>query len=119
MASHAPTVLVVDDDSDVRDLAVEILADSGYRVLAAGNGSDALRVLAGEPAIDLLFTDIVMPGLDGIALARQAVALRPELKVIYASGYAACGLLDAAEPLLAKPYRPAQLAAEIGRALAA
>src|SRR4051794_31108506 len=119
MTSHAPTVLVVDDDSDVRDLAIEILAESGYRVLAAGDGGEALRVLAIDPEIDLLFTDIVMPGLDGVALARAAAALRPGLKIIYASGYAADAALGDAETLLAKPYRPAQLAFEIGRALTA
>jgi CheY-like chemotaxis protein len=107
------TVLVVDDDDDVRDLAVAVLEASGYRVLAAADGEAALRTLAADQAVDVLFTDVVMPGLDGFALARLALVLRPELRVVYASGYFV-GLVPAA-PLLAKPYRPAQLAAEIGR----
>jgi CheY-like chemotaxis protein len=107
------TVLVVDDDDDVRDLAVAILEGSGYRVLAAAGGEEALRALAVDDAVDVLFTDVMMPGLDGFALARRAQALRPELRVVYASGYFA-GVVPAV-PMLPKPYRPAQLAAEIGR----
>jgi CheY-like chemotaxis protein len=114
--ANAITVLVVDDDEDVRELAVGVLEDSGYRVLAACDGDDALRILAGNPAVDVLFTDIMMPGLDGFSLARAALREHPALRVVYASGYFAGATLGPEPvPFLAKPYRPAQLAAEIGR----
>lgn len=117
---HPPTIIVVEDEDDLRSLVVEILTDSGYRVLSAGNGSDALRMMADEP-VDLLFTDIVMPGLDGFDLARGARSLKPGLKVLYTTGYQHLRKdrfgVELQGKLLPKPYRPAQLLAEIKRAL--
>jgi CheY-like chemotaxis protein len=113
------TVLVVDDDDDVRDLAVCSLEDSGYRVLAAGDGDEALRLLALDPAVDVLFTDVVMPGIDGFSLAKAALAEHPGLRIVYASGYFADVLAGPGDtPFLAKPYRPSQLTAQIGRLVA-
>jgi CheY-like chemotaxis protein len=95
----------------------------GYRVLAAGNGAQALEVLRrGEP-VDLLFTDVVMPGgLTGRELAEEAAKMRPGLKVLYTSGYAEDaivhdGRLDPGVQLLRKPYRRADLARKVRLAL--
>src|SRR4051794_15837123 len=82
----AATILIVDDDEAICDLVAEALAP--HRVVAALCGEDALTLLRGSNSIDVLLTDVVLPGrYDGFALARQAKALRPDLKVFYASGY--------------------------------
>jgi CheY-like chemotaxis protein len=79
------TILVVDDDLDLRDVIVAILREPGYTVLTASTGYEALRVLV-ERWVDLLITDVVMPGISGFELARQAKLMRPHLHVIYLSG---------------------------------
>jgi CheY-like chemotaxis protein len=112
--SRAATILVVDDDPDVRDYAVSVLEQAGYAVLEAADGESALGVL-GRCAVDLLFTDVVMPGLNGFEVARRARRDRPALKVLFASGYATD--LTPAGRLLKKPYRPKQLAREIAELL--
>ena len=113
-------ILVVDDDDEVRPLAAVILKNAGFAVLEAADGDQAFRLLERHPEIALLFTDIVMPGIDGLALADRAKALRPALKVLYATGYSA--LLGAARPMhgvvLQKPYKPRELEASIRQALA-
>jgi CheY-like chemotaxis protein len=120
MADVTKTILVVDDDRDVRELAVHLLRALGCRVFEAGTADEAYRLLTIHPDlhIDLLFTDVVMPGqLDGIDLAERARALRPRLKVLYATGFA--NLVrhqrDAAlaGPVLSKPYRPSDLRREV------
>ncbi|MFD0324309.1 ATP-binding protein [Lysobacter gummosus] len=117
------TILVVEDDQAVRDIAVAFLRSSGYQVLAVGNAAEALRRLSGEEAIDVLFSDVMLgEGINGKELALAARQLRPDLPVLLTSGYET----DAAgEPtadvwafeLLRKPYRREQLIAAIGRAL--
>jgi len=109
------TILVVDDDPDVRDYAISVLEDFGYRVLSAPDGEAALSVLEHDDAVDLLFTDVVMPGINGFEVARRAVARSPRLKVLFASGYATD--LTPAGRLLKKPYRPQQLTREIAALL--
>jgi CheY-like chemotaxis protein len=114
--SSAPkTILVVDDDPDVRDYASQVLEDCGYSVLKAPDGATALLMLRSRIPIDVLFTDIVMPGLDGLEVARRAVQQVPGLKVLFASGYA--GGRAPVSPLLKKPYRAHQLAGEIAAML--
>jgi CheY-like chemotaxis protein len=110
-------ILVVDDDPLVRDYAETVLVDAGYDVLTAADGAAALGLMRGMAGIDLLFTDIVMPGLDGFEVARQARDVSPGLKVLFTSGYASD--LSRANRLLKKPYRPQQLADEIAAALKA
>ena len=105
------TILVVDDDPDVRDYAISVLEDFGYRVLSAPDGEAALSVLEHDGTVDLLFTDVMMPGINGFEVARRAVARSPCLKVLFASGYAAD--LTPANRLLKKPYRPQQLTREV------
>jgi CheY-like chemotaxis protein len=109
------TILVVDDDPDVRDYAISVLEDFGYRVLSAADGEAALSLLEHDDAVDLLFTDVVMPGINGFEVARRAVARSPRLKVLFASGYATD--LTPAGRLLKKPYRPQQLTREVAALL--
>ena len=113
--SAARTILVVDDDPDVRDYAVTVLEEFGYRVLAAGSGEDALSMLRQHCSVDLLFTDVVMPRLDGFELAERALATTPALKVLFTSGYASD--IRPAARLIKKPYRPQQLRREIAALL--
>jgi len=104
-------VLVVEDNADLRRLAVRQIRDLGYQVAEAPNGPAALQILRAAGRIDLLFTDIMMPGgLDGPALAREAVKLRPGLKVLFTSGFAG-DHGDDDFPILQKPYRKPELAA--------
>jgi signal transduction histidine kinase len=113
------TVLVVEDDADVRATVIGLLRDLGYRVLEAASGAQALTILeSGEP-IDLLFTDVVMTGsVTGKVLAQTARELRPGIKVLFTSGYTENsiihqGRLDAGVQLLSKPYRRDELAARL------
>jgi len=122
MSRYSATVLVVDDDEDVRSLAVTILHDAGYRALPAPNGDTALAMLQGGLNIDLLFTDIVMPGgIDGFTLAYEARQIEPDIAVLYTSGFNNLESRGFARSvpgkMLSKPYRPAQLAAEAMKAL--
>ena len=113
-------ILVVEDDYLVCAFATEVLESAGYSLVTAHNAAEALAHLEAEPDIDLLFTDIVMPGgCDGLMLAEQAKRRRPHLKVLYTSGYAArlvgTGIAPLLGPFMPKPYRPQQLTAEIER----
>jgi two-component system, NtrC family, sensor kinase len=113
------TVLVVDDDESVLETAKETVADLGYQVLAAHNGREALEILQSSDRVDLLFSDIVMPGgMDGIQLAETAQRLQPALKVLLTSGYATAALthkygLPKEFHVLSKPYRRDRLAANL------
>jgi CheY-like chemotaxis protein len=115
-------ILVVEDDDDVREFAVDVLREKGYHVLEAVNGGVALVLLEQDLPIDLLFTDIVMPGEpDGVALAERAKKLRPDLRVLYTTGFAAAGRFDRRVvhgKVLGKPYRPSQLTSEVENLLA-
>ena len=140
-AGHGETVLVVDDDADVRAVALQAVAALGYRVLEADGAEAALTLLDRQP-VDLLFTDIVMPGgLNGRELAREGLRRYPSLRVLFASGYAngtsapeqeagaAMPADDGTDPgavlgaalcraeTLAKPYRDGDLARALRRAL--
>jgi CheY-like chemotaxis protein len=103
---HADLVLIVDDDEDNLELAAEIFQTLGYAVLTAQNGLEALAVLRETSRISTLFTDIQMPGMGGGELAEVAVALRPDIRVIFTSG-SSKPRGDA--PFLQKPYRATDL----------
>ncbi len=117
------TILVVEDDTLVRKHAVALVAALGYITLAANNAAEALALIDDHPDIDLLFTDVVMPGaMNGRQLADEAVKRRPQLKVLFTSGYTEDALLhhgrlDPGVLLLAKPYRRTDLARMVRRAL--
>ena len=80
------TVLLVDDDSDVRDVIEQILLAKGFKVLTAADGYEAVRVLVANH-VDVLFTDIRMPGISGYELAAQARLVQPSVRIVYATGY--------------------------------
>jgi CheY-like chemotaxis protein len=108
----APLILVVDDDTDVRELAGAILRDAGYRVLEAGTGPAAMMLFEAHPDIALIFTDIVMPGLDGFVLADMTKFKRPGVKILYTTAHfnEVRGRLGVAHGvILRKPYRATQL----------
>jgi two-component system cell cycle response regulator CpdR len=118
--SRLDTILLADDDPDLREIIVATLADAGYAVLMASNGYDAVRVLA-DNWVNLLITDIKMPGIDGFELARKAKAMRPNIQVIYLSGFSADGAESAGPtygPVMQKPMRMGDLLDEVGRQLA-
>jgi PAS domain S-box-containing protein len=113
------SVLVVEDDDALRAYTIEILKELGYRVLEAPSGAGALAMLDRESDIDLLFTDIVMPGgLNGRQLADEALRRRPGLKVLFTTGYTRNaivhhGRLDPGVQLISKPFSFAELGAKI------
>ena len=113
------TILLVEDDDGVRQIAMNILSSLGYQVLHAESGPEALKVLTEHNDIALLFTDIVMPGgITGAELAERARINNPNLKVLYASGYTATtvvdfGLLDQSDDVLSKPYTKERVAQEV------
>ena len=117
------TILLVEDDKDVRNYLTDALRDLQYRVLAAANAEVALRLLAEENIrIDLLLTDIVMPGMNGRELGEKAIQMRPSLKVLYMTGYSRNavvhhGRLDRGVDLLQKPISTQVLASRLRDAL--
>ncbi|MDP2378601.1 PAS domain-containing hybrid sensor histidine kinase/response regulator [Reyranella sp.] len=117
------TILVVDDDEQVREIVSHQLTSLGYETVVASNGPEALEMLAREPHVDLLLTDVVMPGgMNGREVAEAARRMQPNLKVLFTSGYFEGALLnngkiDASAQLLVKPYRKNRLAEKVLEAL--
>jgi signal transduction histidine kinase len=124
LARGDESVLIVEDDGLVREYVVTQIGNLGYHTLAASNASEALALINGPERIDLLFTDVIIPGgMNGRQLATEAVRQRPGLKVLYTSGYTENaivhhGRLDAGVLLLPKPYLSSDLARMIRTALA-
>jgi len=115
-------ILVVEDEERVRHLSVDALRELGYTVVQASDAAQALTVLATQPRVDLLFTDVVMPDLDGRRLADRAREARPDLKVLYTTGYTRNaivhnGMLDAEVAFLAKPFTIEQVALKVRQVL--
>jgi CheY-like chemotaxis protein len=108
--------LVVDDQPDVLDMAVELFKMLGYNVYAAHDGEEAIKILNEHSDIDVLFSDVAMPGMNGVELAQRAKLITPAIKILLASGYPgkALGLINFDEfPLISKPYRLADIAKEL------
>ncbi len=115
------TVLVVDDDRDVRELAVACLEEYGYRILAAGSGVEGLELLGREASVDLLLIDYAMPEMNGAETVRLARRIRPDLEVLFITGYADLRALHehvGPSAILQKPFKLAQLAERVAKSLA-
>ena len=117
-------VLVVEDDEGVRRTTVAAIREIGYSVLEAGGAAEALRILDTGAEVALLFTDVVMPEINGRKLADEALTRRPSLKVLFTTGYTQNaivhnGLLDSGVELIGKPFSIEQLAAKFKAVLSA
>ncbi len=124
IGTGSETVLVVEDDLSVRALTTEILRRNGYTALVASNTAEAFTVIGSHPdRIDLLVTDVIMPGLSGPELAQQLTRMRPGMRVLYVSGYADetiahHGILEPGVAFLAKPFTPDTFARKVREVLA-
>ncbi len=117
------TILVVEDDPDVRTLAVALLGDLGYEVMEAGDGAEALKALKSRSRIDLLFTDVILAGgMSGPELSEKAKCIQPAMRILFMSGYPSeamvrRGELEQGANMLNKPFRKADLAQKVRGAL--
>jgi CheY-like chemotaxis protein len=115
IAAGTETILLVEDEHALRALTRRILESAGYVVVEAANGLDALKELEAQAGrVDLLLTDVVMPGMNGRELAGRVTGQQPGTRVLYASGYTddailRHGVLDAGSPFISKPYTPTEL----------
>jgi len=117
-SSDGEVVLVVEDNEEVRAYSVMVLSELGYRVVEAAEAEQALAILGSSQRVDLLFTDVVLPGKSGRVIADQAQVLRPGLKVLFTTGYSRNaivhhGRLDAGVQLISKPFTFEQLATRV------
>ena len=119
LTGHA-TILVADDDRDVRELLVSCLDSLGYRVLAASSGLLAVEMIEKNSSIELLMVDIAMPEMNGIEVARVVAAKRPDLPIVYMTGYIGSSKLEGVEQqrLMKKPFTVAELTKQVEEALA-
>jgi len=116
------TVLVVEDEEAIRELATRLLKRQGYSVLVAANADEALRLFESDAAIDVLLPAVVMPGASGPELTNRLMALRPALKVIYMSGYTEAaivqhGILNPGLAFLNKPFTSETLGRKVRQVL--
>ncbi len=121
-ARDGEIILVVEDEERVRHVSVDSLRELGYTVVQASDANQALTVLAIQPRIDLLFTDVVMPDMNGRKLAEKALEQKPTLRILYTTGYTRNaivhnGVLDAGVALLSKPFTMSQLAYKVRQVL--
>lgn len=118
IAQDGEVVMVVEDDAQVRRVSVQLVRDLGYDVIEASNGMEALERLAKTERLDVILTDIVMPGMTGRVMADEALKMREGLKIVYTTGYTRNavvhnGVLDPGTEFLAKPYTVAALAGKL------
>jgi CheY-like chemotaxis protein len=116
------TVLVVDDEPHIRKLVTAILTNVGYRVLSADTGKNAIRLFKGNPDTELLLTDVVAPGMSGPMIADRIAALRPDIKVLFMSGYEGTQVVqryvvEKGYSLLVKPFTVGELEGKVRTAL--
>ncbi|MGZ6018238.1 MAG: cell cycle two-component system response regulator CpdR [Phenylobacterium sp.] len=117
-----PRILLAEDDDSLRGFLARALERAGYEVTACADGEEAVAVL--DQDWDLLLTDIVMPGMDGIEVARQAAALHPDLRIMFITGFAAVALAagnqaPAGAKVLSKPIHLREIVSEVERMIAA
>jgi two-component system, cell cycle response regulator CpdR len=117
-----PRILLAEDDDSLRGFLARALERAGYEVVACADGEEAAAVLDQE--WDLLLTDIVMPGMDGIEVARQAAARHPDLRIMFITGFAAVALAagsqaPAGAKVLSKPIHLREIVSEVERMIAA
>ena len=123
LSDHGPkdaVILIVDDDSAVREVTAGLLNDLGYRTLEAGSGGAALDVLDRNEEVRLVLLDFAMPGMNGAEVARELRARRPDVSILFASGYAdTAALVDVdRDQLIQKPYVEEQVATKVAAKLA-
>jgi CheY-like chemotaxis protein len=121
-STGSEAILVVEDDEDVRAFTVDVLRELGYRVIAAPDARAALRMLEQSPDVRLLFTDVGLPGMNGRELADEVRSRRPDVKVLFTTGYARNaivhhGRLDPGVQLIVKPFTQSVLAEKVRRVL--
>ncbi|MFZ5704392.1 MAG: CHASE3 domain-containing protein [Pseudomonadota bacterium] len=121
-AKQGEAILVVEDEQRVRHFSVDALRDLGYSVISAASAAEAIRTLEEQPVIDMLFTDIVMPEMNGRELAEKVLKMRPGIKILYTTGYTRNavvhnGMLDAGVAFLSKPFTLMQLALKVRQVL--
>jgi DNA-binding NtrC family response regulator len=110
------TILVVDDEPEVRALVREILTLHGYNVIDTGDPMEARRIVEAQP-IHLLLTDVVMPMMNGLELAKRIEATSPATKIVLMSGYSTAAVKGSARPLISKPFRTSDLVSTIKQML--
>ena len=120
----SPTVLVVDDEPEVRKLVAAMLVRNGYKVLSADTGENAIRLFRNNPDTELLLTDVVAPGMSGPMIADEIAALKPGIKVLFMSGYDGTQVVqryvvEKGYSLLVKPFTVEQLERKVRGVLAA
>ena len=113
----AETILVVDDEPEVRALAREVLESLGYTVFDTGDPQQALRIVKERP-VQLLLTDVVMPIMNGLELAKRVEAVNPAIKVVVMSGYQTADIAPSGRPFLPKPFSVKALGDRVRDALA-
>lgn len=116
------TILVVDDEPEIRKLVTAMLTRNGYRVLTADTGENAVRLYHNNPEIDLLLTDVVAPGMSGPMIADQIAALNPDIKVLFMSGYDSTQVVqryvvERGYSLLTKPFTIDELEQKVRQVL--
>jgi two-component system cell cycle sensor histidine kinase/response regulator CckA len=116
------TILVVDDEPGIRKLVTAMLTRNGYSVLTADTGENAIRLFRNNPAIELLLTDVVAPGMSGPMIADEIAALRPDIKVLFMSGYDGSHVVqryvvERGYALLTKPFTVDQLEQKVKEVL--
>jgi response regulator RpfG family c-di-GMP phosphodiesterase len=122
-SAHKKTILVVDDEPEIRKLVNAMLSNSGYNLILADTGEQAIKLFRKQPkAIDLLLTDVVAPGMAGPTLADQLTELKPDLRVLFMSGYDARQVVqkyvvEKGHMLLTKPFTLKQLEKKVAEAL--
>jgi two-component system cell cycle sensor histidine kinase/response regulator CckA len=121
--SEKQTILVVDDEPEIRKLVTLMLAKAGYRVLSADTGENAIRMFKSNPDTALLLTDVVAPGMSGPMIADEIAAINPAIKVLFMSGYDSTQVVqkyvvDKGYSLLVKPFTMEQLERKVNTVLA-